>query len=145
MPFNPRYGQHQILKIKSPARSSGRAWFSSFNFPNNLICPGASIAPDDAALVHGFDGFVNVWYRLLTRWPSSSKSPFRGIRTVPLIRYEFDWDASKAEANIAKHGVAFELAMTVFMILWQCLASTMTIAMPNRAGSLSGKRGMRSF
>jgi uncharacterized protein len=36
------------------------------------------------------------------------------MRTVPLIRYEFDWDASKAEANVAKHGVAFELAMTVF-------------------------------
>jgi uncharacterized DUF497 family protein len=33
---------------------------------------------------------------------------------VPLTRYEFDWDAPKAEANIAKHGVAFELAMTVF-------------------------------
>jgi uncharacterized DUF497 family protein len=33
---------------------------------------------------------------------------------VPVTRYEFDWDSSKAEANIAKHGVAFELAMTVF-------------------------------
>ena len=34
---------------------------------------------------------------------------------MPQSRYEFDWDPSKAEANIAKHGVAFELAMTVFL------------------------------
>ncbi len=30
------------------------------------------------------------------------------------IRYEFDWDPAKAAANIAKHGVAFPSAMTVF-------------------------------
>jgi uncharacterized DUF497 family protein len=29
-------------------------------------------------------------------------------------RYEFEWDPAKSKANIAKHGVAFELAMTVF-------------------------------
>jgi uncharacterized DUF497 family protein len=34
---------------------------------------------------------------------------------VPQTRYEFDWDPSKAEANVAKHAVAFELAMTVFL------------------------------
>jgi hypothetical protein len=28
--------------------------------------------------------------------------------------YEFDWDAVKAEANVRKHGVTFEAAMTVF-------------------------------
>jgi hypothetical protein len=33
---------------------------------------------------------------------------------VALTRYEFDWDPSKAQANIAKHGIAFELAMMVF-------------------------------
>jgi hypothetical protein len=33
---------------------------------------------------------------------------------VPQTRCEFDWDPSKA-ANIARHGVAFELAMTVFL------------------------------
>jgi uncharacterized protein len=34
---------------------------------------------------------------------------------VPLTRYEFDWDPAKAAANIAKHGVAFDVAMTVFL------------------------------
>jgi uncharacterized protein len=33
---------------------------------------------------------------------------------VSVTRYEFDWDPAKAEANIVKHAVAFELAMTVF-------------------------------
>lgn len=28
--------------------------------------------------------------------------------------YEFDWDAEKAEANVRKHDVTFESAMTVF-------------------------------
>ena len=28
--------------------------------------------------------------------------------------YEFDWDAAKAEANVRKHSVTFESAMTVF-------------------------------
>lgn len=32
-----------------------------------------------------------------------------------MTRYEFDWDPAKAAANIAKHGVAFNLAMTVFL------------------------------
>lgn len=30
-------------------------------------------------------------------------------------RYEFDWDPAKAAVNHAKHGVAFEIAMTVFL------------------------------
>ena len=30
------------------------------------------------------------------------------------FRIDFDWDPSKESANTAKHGVAFELAMTVF-------------------------------
>ena len=30
-------------------------------------------------------------------------------------RYEFDWDPAKAAANLAKHGIAFEAAMTVFL------------------------------
>jgi uncharacterized DUF497 family protein len=28
---------------------------------------------------------------------------------------EFEWDSAKAEANLAKHGVSFEEALTVFM------------------------------
>ena len=28
--------------------------------------------------------------------------------------YEFDWDNTKAAANLSKHGVRFEEAMTVF-------------------------------
>src|SRR5262245_22187973 len=30
------------------------------------------------------------------------------------MRIEFDWDPAKARANLAKHGVSFEEAMTVF-------------------------------
>jgi uncharacterized DUF497 family protein len=30
------------------------------------------------------------------------------------VRYEFDWDATKAVANLAKHGITFRSAMTVF-------------------------------
>jgi uncharacterized protein len=30
-------------------------------------------------------------------------------------RYQFDWDPAKAAVNLAKHGVAFEAAMTVFL------------------------------
>ena len=30
------------------------------------------------------------------------------------MRFEFDWDPAKAESNLAKHGVSFEEAMTVF-------------------------------
>jgi len=30
------------------------------------------------------------------------------------IAYEFDWDAAKAAANLAKHGVHFRQAATVF-------------------------------
>jgi len=36
-------------------------------------------------------------------------------RAMPLSRFEFDWDPAKATANVAKHGVAFGLAMTVFL------------------------------
>lgn len=31
------------------------------------------------------------------------------------MRFEFDWDPAKASGNIAKHGVAFEEAMSVFL------------------------------
>lgn len=31
------------------------------------------------------------------------------------MRYEFDWDPAKAASNIAKHGVSFEDAMSVFL------------------------------
>ena len=31
------------------------------------------------------------------------------------MRFEFDWDPVKAASNVAKHGVAFEDAMTVFL------------------------------
>jgi uncharacterized DUF497 family protein len=34
---------------------------------------------------------------------------------VAVTRYEFDWDPAKAATNLAKHGVAFEAAMTVFL------------------------------
>lgn len=30
------------------------------------------------------------------------------------VQYEFEWDPTKAEANLKKHGVAFETAATVF-------------------------------
>jgi uncharacterized DUF497 family protein len=30
-------------------------------------------------------------------------------------RYQFDWDPAKAAVNLAKHGVAFDAAMTVFL------------------------------
>jgi uncharacterized DUF497 family protein len=30
------------------------------------------------------------------------------------VQVDFDWDPTKAASNIAKHGVAFEEAMTVF-------------------------------
>jgi uncharacterized DUF497 family protein len=30
-------------------------------------------------------------------------------------RFEFDWDSAKATSNLAKHGVAFDEAMTVFL------------------------------
>jgi uncharacterized protein len=32
-----------------------------------------------------------------------------------MARIEFDWDPAKAAANLAKHGVAFEDAMEVFL------------------------------
>ena len=31
------------------------------------------------------------------------------------MRIEFDWDPAKATSNIAKHGVSFEDAMSVFL------------------------------
>ncbi len=31
------------------------------------------------------------------------------------MRIDFDWDAAKAASNVAKHGVTFEEAMTVFL------------------------------
>ena len=34
---------------------------------------------------------------------------------MAVTRYEFDWDPAKAATNLAKHGVAFEAAMTVFL------------------------------
>ena len=33
---------------------------------------------------------------------------------MTVFRIEFDWDPKKEASNRAKHGVAFELAMTVF-------------------------------
>ena len=33
---------------------------------------------------------------------------------MPAFRIEFEWDPKKEASNRAKHGVAFELAMTVF-------------------------------
>ena len=30
-------------------------------------------------------------------------------------RFEFDWDPAKAASNLAKHGVSFDEAMTVFL------------------------------
>ncbi|MGD1038846.1 MAG: BrnT family toxin [Roseiarcus sp.] len=33
---------------------------------------------------------------------------------MPAFRIEFDWDPSKVASNRTKHGVGFELAMTVF-------------------------------
>jgi uncharacterized DUF497 family protein len=36
-------------------------------------------------------------------------------RDLAAARYQFDWDPAKAVVNLAKHGVAFEAAMTVFL------------------------------
>jgi uncharacterized protein len=33
---------------------------------------------------------------------------------VPAFRIEFDWDPEKEASNRAKHGISFELGMTVF-------------------------------
>jgi len=30
------------------------------------------------------------------------------------MRYDFHWDAAKAQPNLAKHGVPFELALAIF-------------------------------
>jgi uncharacterized protein len=30
------------------------------------------------------------------------------------VRYNFEWDPAKAKANLRKHGVSFEMAITVF-------------------------------
>jgi uncharacterized DUF497 family protein len=30
-------------------------------------------------------------------------------------RYQFDWDPAKAAVNLAKHGIVFDAAMTVFL------------------------------
>jgi uncharacterized DUF497 family protein len=34
---------------------------------------------------------------------------------VTATRFEFDWDPAKAASNLAKHGVSFNEAMTVFL------------------------------
>ena len=64
---------------------------------------------------------------------------------MPLTRFEFDWDPAKAAANVVKHGVAFGQAMTDFMTLWRCRASTTTIAMPSRAGLRSERPATGGF
>jgi uncharacterized DUF497 family protein len=41
--------------------------------------------------------------------------PLRGDRRVADVVYgDFEWDEAKAAANLAKHGVSFEEATTVF-------------------------------
>jgi uncharacterized DUF497 family protein len=30
------------------------------------------------------------------------------------MRYDFEWDPAKAQTNLAKHGVPFELALSIF-------------------------------
>ena len=34
-----------------------------------------------------------------------------------MVRYTFEWDLEKAKSNLAKHGVAFESAATVFLLV----------------------------
>jgi uncharacterized DUF497 family protein len=34
---------------------------------------------------------------------------------LAVVCYEFDWDPAKATANLAKHGITFQEAMTVFL------------------------------
>jgi len=31
------------------------------------------------------------------------------------VRYHFDWDPNKAEANLKKHGITFERVSTIFL------------------------------
>jgi uncharacterized DUF497 family protein len=33
---------------------------------------------------------------------------------VAVVSFQFDWDPAKAATNLAKHGIAFQTAMTVF-------------------------------
>jgi hypothetical protein len=38
------------------------------------------------------------------------------VRDVATVRAgEFEWDGAKARTNLAKHGISFEEAMTVFL------------------------------
>jgi uncharacterized protein len=36
------------------------------------------------------------------------------LRVATVVQGDFEWDSAKAEANLAKHGVSFEEAATVF-------------------------------
>jgi uncharacterized DUF497 family protein len=40
---------------------------------------------------------------------------------------EFEWDSNKAAANLKKHGVAFDEALTVFGTRWRGCSATPTI------------------
>ena len=39
--------------------------------------------------------------------------PYLG-RVATVVRGDFEWDAAKAAANVVKHGVSFEEAITAF-------------------------------
>jgi uncharacterized DUF497 family protein len=48
---------------------------------------------------------------------------------VPTVTFrDFEWDADKAAANLAKHGVAFEEAVTVFLDLDYLLTRDAVVA-----------------
>ena len=49
------------------------------------------------------------------------------------MSYEFEWDPAKAAANIAKHGVSFEEAVTAF-------GDPLAISIPDPAHSLTEER-----
>ncbi len=59
---------------------------------------------------------------MLTRFgdgaDASSPGPGATITSVATVTYgDFEWDADKAAANVSKHGVTFEEAVTVFLDL----------------------------
>jgi uncharacterized DUF497 family protein len=54
-------------------------------------------------------------HKPLARQPRLGWKPLEtSMVTSPGMSLEFEWDPSKAEANLSKHAVSFEEAMTVF-------------------------------
>jgi hypothetical protein len=74
--------------------------------------PGIVPCPDDAQRrlepLVGAGHFV----QLMVLTPMVAAPYFKCVATV--VRGDFEWDAAKAAANLIKHGVSFEEAITAF-------------------------------